>query len=302
MTRYKSDKLMIKEVLETVKVDGNHNCGGILYNQNTDLCPRLDIGLSEQGVWTSMLLVQLISLVFASENIVGGDQVSPPFKYPWLVSIQKNGSHFCGGVYLNESTIMTAGHCSRQPSLDILTVNVHRHNLSMTAAQENAGVFSVVEIIRHPQYNQFSFRNDVAIWRIKAKSPSQPLNNTIIFDDGSYSKVDTSLTVAGWGYERAGGKIAQTLRQVQVPVVDQVKCGDSYKDLEPSSICAGFERGGKDACQGDSGGPLFLPLDSSIALVGLVSYGKGCAQADYYGVYTRLSYPTVKDFIKPYIQ
>lgn len=47
-------------------------------------------------------------------------------------------------------------------------------------------------------------------------------------------------------------------------------------------LCAGYASGGKDACQNDSGGPLVE--DSTI--VGIVSWGNGCAQADYPGVYT----------------
>jgi trypsin len=59
----------------------------------------------------------------------------------------------------------------------------------------------------------------------------------------------------------------------------------SYGGIKESMICAGAV--GVDSCQGDSGGPMTTKDGEH---VGVVSWGVGCAQAGYPGVYTQTSY------------
>ena len=46
---------------------------------------------------------------FMPAEIVGGQVAPSPI--PWQVSVQKGGSHFCGGTILDTYTILSAAHC-----------------------------------------------------------------------------------------------------------------------------------------------------------------------------------------------
>lgn len=61
--------------------------------------------------------------------------------------------------------------------------------------------------------------------------------------------------------------------------------------IDGSVLCAGLYHGNVDTCQGDSGGPLFIHSPASApVLVGITSFGEGCAQAFKPGVYTRIAH------------
>jgi trypsin len=79
--------------------------------------------------------------------------------------------------------------------------------------------------------------------------------------------------------------------KVDVPIVDRETCDQQYeqtgRDVTTDMLCAGVDEGGKDACQGDSGGPVY---DADNALVGVVSWGLGCARPGFAGVYARVGH------------
>ena len=254
---------------------------------------------------STTIALDMLSLFFAvasalpSENIVGGT-IATPFEYPFITSLQVDNDHICGGVLLNPTTVLTAGHCSEGiDDVSVLSVKVHRHDLSKSESTEQGATLTVSEIINSPGFRQVgdSLMNDISIWKVSLKSGKLP-KEALTIGSAALEKPGTLLTVAGWGRTRENGAVSRVLREVSIPVVDFDACKKFYPDLHSSSFCAGYEKGGKDSCQGDSGGPMFQVVDDKVVLVGVVSYGNGCARLDP-GVYTRVS--AFKSFIQSHL-
>ena len=109
---------------------------------------------------------------------------------------------------------------------------------------------------------------------------------------GFADSVGAHLTVAGWGTTTEGGQPSDVPLRVRVPIVTNAQCNDAYGtgSIAAGMVCAGFPDGQRDSCQGDSGGPLFgVDSNGQYVLVGVVSWGFGCARPGYPGVYTRVS-------------
>lgn len=150
-------------------------------------------------------------------------------------------------------------------------------------------IAKVARIISHPQYNSWTSDNDIALLKTTAKLNLGGINARAIKLPQQDNDPSGLVLISGWGYLRqGGGSLPSTLQVATVQVVSRATCNRPYRSqITKAMFCAGLLGvGGKDSCQGDSGGPV---VDSTTGqLVGVVSWGKGCAQKDYPGVYTRI--------------
>lgn len=110
--------------------------------------------------------------------------------------------------------------------------------------------------------------------------------------------IDRNVPVwtAGWGKTNVIGSVSKKLNNIQVKLYDSAACSyislyHGIKDWS-SYLCAGELEGGKDSCQGDSGGPLFIKenfgIKQKFVLIGITSFGIGCAEPGLAGVYTKV--------------
>ncbi len=233
------------------------------------------------------LVLNVSQAMAAEQRIVGGTDATSG-TYPWVVSLQsKDGSHFCGASLLDKQWVLTAAHCVERESAEGMQVVVADYNNQQADAGEVKA--NVEAIYIHQEYGN---DNDIAVLKLATevdKSLVNAASNTFI--DGL--DVATPLTAIGWGNTSASGEsFPEILQQVQVPLFDHATCKTAYagvgQTVSDNMICAGLAEGGKDSCQGDSGGPLVIESAGSWVQVGIVSFGEGCAQANFPGVYTRV--------------
>ncbi|XP_067334288.1 transmembrane protease serine 9-like [Channa argus] len=223
-------------------------------------------------------------------KIVGG-QVASPGSWPWQVSLQRSGSHFCGGSLINDQWVLTAAHCFQSSANDL---RVYLGSQSLEEPDPNEQFYMVTEIINNPKYDSKTKDNDICL--LKLSSPvtfTNYIQPVCLAASGSTFYNGINSWVTGWGDIANDVPLSspQNLMEVEVPVVGNRQCNCDYGvgSITDNMLCAGLSVGGKDACQGDSGGPMVSKQNGRWIQAGIVSSGKGCAEPDFPGVYTRVS-------------
>jgi len=227
-------------------------------------------------------------------RIVGGRQAKKG-EFPWQVQIQRNGGHYCGGTVLDNQWVLTAAHCMGGPSSQYKFV-VGQHDKYANEGTEQ--IFSASKIIVHENYGNGNMRYDIALIKLNGKVQFNDYARTACMPSHNENFVgETNCIVSGWGALKEGSGGPRILNAVSKPVISNTVCKQAYSGIYDSNICGGFAAGGKDACQGDSGGPYVCKkAGQPWKIVGVVSWGHGCARPGKYGVYA--SVPFFYNWIK----
>jgi len=223
------------------------------------------------------------------ERIVGG-QNAQRYEYPWQVALVWNYGYdvFCGGSLLSSRTVLTAAHCQQNPEDFMVVVGLYDTSDPGSAQRIQPKAWA-----SHENYNSRTTDNDFAIITLAEDVVFSNSTSPVCLPsskDNNYSNMVT--TVTGWGTLESGGNQPDVLQEVDVRTMTKARCtrpphAYSSSDITDNMICAAAL--GKDSCQGDSGGPLVGLKGTSYDLVGVVSWGFGCAQARYPGVYSRVT-------------
>ncbi|XP_013133135.1 PREDICTED: trypsin, alkaline C-like [Papilio polytes] len=223
------------------------------------------------------------------QRIVGGSETTIS-EYPYgagmlFSSVATTYWQACGGTILNNRAVLSAAHC-------FIYTSPINWRIRVGSSYRNSGgaVHNTNQIILHPEYNDFTYVNDIAILRA---SSNFVFNNNVragSIAGPNYNLLDNQVVWAiGWGAISYRGPRSEQLRHVQIWTVNQATCRQRYADrreVTNNMLCSGWlDVGGRDQCQGDSGGPLI----HNNVVVGVCSWGYECARAEHPGVNTRVS-------------
>jgi secreted trypsin-like serine protease len=227
-------------------------------------------------------------------RIVNGNPAVPG-QIPWQVAlmIRKPGSPsrfgLCGGSIVKEGWVLTAAHCVaglENAPQRILVVSGSVHLNGSDAIRHEAE-----RVVVHPKYSASTRDHDVAVVRVRVSGTSIALA-TAEPSDGS------DVITSGFGKTHQDGTTSDQLLFVELDVNARDSCNHrtAYNGrVTKNMICA--SRTSQDSCQGDSGGPLFTGSGATAHLVGVVSWGRGCAKSGFDGVYANVAAKPIRDWV-----
>ncbi|XP_059061205.1 trypsin beta-like [Achroia grisella] len=233
----------------------------------------------------------------STRRIVSGQNTSIA-AVPWQVSLREKTYAICGGSVVTDTWLITAAHCLLRARSSELSVR-----LGSSWKTHGGEMYDVKESFVHPKYVSKTKVNDVGLVRLYTplRFSAKVLPIRMVAKEARVP-ADGLAIISGWGKLKEGGPSAPYLQSSTIKTIAMKLCqrsGLDRKAIDPASMfCAGFfEQPSPDACQGDSGGPLV----KDGVLIGVVSWGLGCARGNFPGVYTRLSHPVIWDWVQGHL-
>ncbi|XP_030069532.1 ovochymase-1 [Microcaecilia unicolor] len=221
----------------------------------------------------------------AKPRVVGGVP-APHGSWPWIVSLQSNNQHYCGGTLISNTYIVTAAHCRFSARRDKVVVG--KPDLAATVLGNTPLTVKSVYVYESPR--TVPPTNDIMLLELKAPLVLTGNVSTICLPE-KHEQISSNVKCvsAGWGtINPVSDEYPFYLQQAKIPLLSNSDCRDYWgTDIKDDNFCAGAA--GSSSCMGDSGGPLVCKINGTYKLIGIVSWGSSVCDAHAPAVYVNVS-------------
>ncbi|XP_010330763.1 neutrophil elastase [Saimiri boliviensis] len=192
-----------------------------------------------------ILLALLLGGPALASEIVGG-RAARPHAWPFMVSLQRLGGHFCGATLIAPNFVMSAAHCVNDVNFRSVQVVLGAHNLQRR--ERTRQIFSVQRVFENG-FDPTRLLNDIVLLQLNGSATINANVQVARLPAQDQGPEDGARCLAmGWGRQGTHSPVANVLQELNVTVVTS--------GCRRSNVCTFVRRRRAGICFGDSGGPL----------------------------------------------
>ncbi|XP_017561990.1 granzyme F-like [Pygocentrus nattereri] len=241
----------------------------------------------------SLLIISILHFSGGMEiSIIGGNEAKPHSR-PYMVSIQLNKEHTCGGMLIKKDYVLTSAHClddydsSGKTRLDVV---LGAHNIRRKESSQQR--IEVEKHIKHPSYKKGQNKWSCDIMLLKLQTDANLTESVGVIalpKNNEKLPVNQKCSIAGWGMKVPNEEEASSvLREVTLQLQLKKYCKKKWQDHFDCKrmICTASD-GKRAFCKGDSGSPLVC--NNKPQGIATYTYPDDCLNHDFPEVYIEVA-------------